>query len=66
MTAAFAQITERRDESRGFNVTGNTIFDWGVCPRLKYGIREDKASFKNVITGNNVNCYEGADLHCQG
>jgi hypothetical protein len=52
--------------AQGYSVTGNTILNWGVCPRLRYGIHEDSASFKNVFTGNNVNYYQNGDMLCQG
>jgi hypothetical protein len=42
----------------GFSVTGNTIFNWPVCPPMEYGIYENAASFKNNFTGNNVNLYD--------
>ncbi|MBM4457068.1 MAG: hypothetical protein FJ011_04755 [Chloroflexi bacterium] len=45
-------------KAQGFSVTGNTIFNWPVCPPMEYGIYEDAASFKNNFTGNNVNLYD--------
>ena len=51
---------------QGYNVTGNTIFNWGVAPRMNYGIREDASSFRNTITANNVNYYERGDVQCEG
>jgi len=44
--------------AQGYSVTGNTIFNWPVCPPMEYGIYEDAASFKNNFTGNNVNLYD--------
>jgi hypothetical protein len=44
--------------AQGYSVTGNTIFNWPVCPPNEYGIYEDAASFKNNFTGNNVNLYD--------
>lgn len=44
-------------DTHGYAVTGNSIFNWQVCPPMKYGIYEDKASKKNVITGNNINLF---------
>lgn len=41
----------------GYNISGNTIFNWGVCPPMEYGIYEDDACFKNNITGNSINFF---------
>lgn len=43
----------------GFNVTANTIFNWGVAPPMADGILEDAASSHNTIVSNNVNYYQG-------
>lgn len=47
---------------RGYQVTGNAIFNWSVVPKMKYGILENGACFKNIITGNNINYYEEGDV----
>ena len=44
-------------KTHGYAVTGNSIFNWQICPPMKYGIYEDEASRKNVITGNNINLF---------
>lgn len=44
--------------AQGYSITGNTIFNWPVCPPMEYGIYEDAASFKNNFTGNNINLYD--------
>lgn len=41
----------------GFHVGGNAIFNWGVCPKMKYGIEEDSLSHNNNISNNNINYY---------
>ena len=51
---------------RGYNISGNTIFNWSVCPPMEYGIYEDNASYQNTITGNNVNYYTRSDIVSQG
>ncbi len=56
----------RLEGARGFNVTGNTIFNWSVCPPMRDGIHEDADSFNNTITGNNVNYYEEEAVHAEG
>lgn len=52
--------------AQGYSVTGNTVFNWGVCPRLGVGIHEDAQSYRNTITSNNVNYYERADIVSEG
>ena len=42
----------------GYHVGGNAIFNWPVCPKMKYGIEEDEYSINNTICGNNINYYE--------
>lgn len=44
-------------DTHGYTVNGNSIFNWQVCPSMRYGVYEDAASRKNVITGNNINLY---------
>lgn len=56
----------RLENSKGFQITGNTIFNWSVCPPLAYGIREQADCFKNNILGNNANYYEDGIVLCQG
>jgi hypothetical protein len=56
----------RLESTRGFNVTGNTIFNWSLCPPMRYGVYEDASSFNNTITGNNVNYYVDAAVHAGG
>jgi hypothetical protein len=52
--------------AQGYSVTGNTVFNWGVCPKMLYGIREDAQSYRNTITGNNVNYYDEGDVLSEG
>lgn len=42
-------------QTRGFTISSNTIFNWNLAPKMRFGIHEDNKSFKNIITGNNVN-----------
>jgi hypothetical protein len=48
--------------AHGYSVTGNTIFNWPVCPPMEYGIYEDAASFKNNFTGNSINYFVKGDV----
>lgn len=52
--------------AQGYSVTGNTIFNWPVCPPMEYGIFEDASSFKNTFVGNNVNLYDKEAVLSQG
>ena len=52
--------------AHGYSVTGNTIFNWGVAPRIAWGVREDAESFNNTITGNNVNYFRDGVVLSQG
>jgi hypothetical protein len=56
----------RLEHVRGYNVTGNSLFNWQVAPKMGYGIIEDAASYNNTITGNNVNYYQYADVLSMG
>lgn len=53
-------------KTRGYNITGNTIFNWGVAPKMEYGIFEDTDSSSNVITSNNVNFFSKKDVLSKG
>ena len=48
--------------AHGYNVSGNTIFNWGVCPPMEYGVFEDEQSVKNNITGNSINFFVKGDV----
>jgi hypothetical protein len=50
----------RLEQSRGFNVSGNTLFNWPQGRRLDEGIVEDAACYDNRISGNIVNYLSGA------
>lgn len=41
----------------GYTVSGNTIFNWPVCPPMQIGIDADEHSSNNTFTGNNINYY---------
>jgi hypothetical protein len=50
----------------GYQVSGNTIFNWSAAPALHYGIWEDERSFKNSVIGNSVNFFEAAAVRLEG
>jgi len=50
----------------GYHVGGNTIFNWGVCPKMKYGIEEDSLSHNNIISNNNINYFEMGGVKSSG
>jgi hypothetical protein len=69
----FAELEElpnfdaiRMEQSRGYSVTGNTIFNWGLAPAIKAGIREDERCYSNTIIANNVNYYKENELRALG
>ncbi|MDF1514152.1 MAG: right-handed parallel beta-helix repeat-containing protein [Anaerolineae bacterium] len=52
--------------ARGFNVTGNTIFNWPQARKLKNGIFEDSQCRKNSFVANNINYYGNAGIDTSG
>lgn len=48
--------------SRGYTISANTVFNWGVAPKIKIGIFEDAGCCKNIIANNNVNYYEESNI----
>ncbi|MAX26264.1 MAG: hypothetical protein CMJ19_17355 [Phycisphaeraceae bacterium] len=42
----------------GYHVGGNSIYNWGVVPRMKYGIEEDSLSYNNIIKDNCINYFD--------
>ncbi len=53
-------------DTRGYSLTGNTIFSWHVCPKMRNGIYEDAESSKNLIADNQINFYEEAAVASHG
>ncbi len=56
----------RLEGVHGYNVTGNTVFNWPQGTRLAAGIRENASSRKNVLTGNNCNYFSEAGVVSEG
>ena len=54
------------DQSRGYTVSNNTIFNWRLAPKMEYGIHEKANSFKNLIQGNNINYFLEAAIKSEG
>ncbi len=50
----------------GYQISGNTIFNWGVAPPLRYGVWEDERGAGNSIVGNSVNYYAAGAVLAQG
>lgn len=50
----------------GYQISGNTIFNWSIAPPLRYGVWEDEHSVKNSVLGNSVNYYVAAAVLAQG
>lgn len=54
------------EDTKGLQITGNAIFNWGdQCP-MKIGISEDEISQNNLIANNNINFFTDADILSQG
>jgi hypothetical protein len=53
-------------DSRGFNISGNTVFNWPQARKMQVGIREDKGCYDNNIVGNTVNYFEKAGILAEG
>lgn len=53
-------------KTRGFNISGNTIFNWPQSRKMKNGIEEDKDCYDNNITGNNINYYDEEAIISKG
>ena len=51
---------------KGYQITGNTIFNWSAAPPLGCGVYEDEYSFKNSIIGNSVNFFADAAVRSAG
>ena len=51
---------------KGYQISGNTIFNWSAAPPLGCGVCEDERSFKNSMIGNSVNFYADAAVRSAG
>lgn len=56
----------RLHDARGYTVSGNSIFNWGVAPPMEYGIYEDADCYNNTFSANNINYYEKKDVESRG
>jgi len=56
----------RLHDARGYTVSGNSIFNWGVAPPMEYGIYEDAECYNNTISANNINYYDKKDVESLG
>ena len=52
--------------TRGFTVSGNTVFNWPQARKLRVGIFEDEQCRKNNITGNNINYFAEEGIVSRG
>lgn len=48
--------------TRGVQISGNTIFNWGDQRPMRVGIHEDESCRNNIIQGNNINYFVEADI----
>jgi hypothetical protein len=54
------------NQTKGVQVTGNTIFNWGDQPILLKGIQEDSTCLKNLFANNNINYYKEEAIDSRG
>lgn len=52
--------------SRGYQLSGNAIFNWSAAPPLAYGIWEDEQCMKNSIVGNTINYFQAEAVRSAG
>ncbi len=50
----------------GYSIGNNTIFNWGVCPKMSNGIVEDELSYQNIISNNTINYFENQAIDSRG
>ncbi len=53
-------------DTRGYTVSGNSIFNWGVAPAMEFGIYEDADCYNNNFSANNINYYAKKDVESLG
>lgn len=63
---AFVAKREHGCNVKGYQISGNTIFNWSAAPPLGCGVYEDERSFKNSIIGNSVNFFADAAVRSAG
>jgi hypothetical protein len=51
---------------RALTITGNTIFNWPICPPMKWGIEEDASCEKNIISLNNIDYVQEGGVSSKG
>jgi hypothetical protein len=52
--------------TKGVQVTGNTIFNWGDQPMLLKGIQEDATCYKNLFASNNIDYFKEEAIDSKG
>tara|TARA_B100001123_G_C15285110_1_gene1015351 strand:- start:69 stop:1250 length:1182 start_codon:yes stop_codon:yes gene_type:complete len=52
--------------TQGVQVVGNTIFNWGDQVPMRNGIVEDASCKNNIISNNNINCFDQNALDIAG
>jgi hypothetical protein len=53
-------------EVKGLTISGNAIFNWNQCPKMLYGIYEEKNCAYNLITSNNINWVKNEGIKSLG
>lgn len=52
--------------TQGMQVVGNTVFNWGDQVPMRNGIVEDASCKNNIVSNNNINCFEQNALSLAG
>lgn len=52
--------------TRGIQITGNAIFNWGGQGLMTYGVKEEATCSNNAIVANNFNWWDRADILAEG
>jgi hypothetical protein len=55
-----------KNESRGIQITGNSLFNWGNQVPMLNGIQEDATCYNNQMVSNNINYFVGSDIVSNG
>jgi hypothetical protein len=53
-------------DSKGIQIVGNTIFNWGDQPPMAHGIRESSDCSENLFANNHINYVSGEPIISKG
>ncbi|MGE4489727.1 MAG: right-handed parallel beta-helix repeat-containing protein [Kiritimatiellales bacterium] len=55
-----------KNDTRGVQVSGNAIFNWGDQTPMEWGVIEDDSCVKNIIAYNNINFFTCGGVQSSG